>query len=131
VWDADDHERRSQRLALAVERYRETVPDLAAWLENNIPDGLSIFELPPAHRQRLRTSNALEHLSREIKRRTRVATLFPNAASLLRLVSAVAIEISEEWETGRIYLSMDTERGLTPQLLLCHPFCFRHLHLVD
>jgi len=50
-----------------------------------------------------------QSLNREIKRRTRVATLFPNEASLLRLVSAVAIEIAEDWETGRIYLNMDTE----------------------
>ena len=57
----------------------------------------------------MRTSNALERLSREIKRRTRVATLFPNEGSLLRLASAVAIEISEDWETGRIYLNMDIE----------------------
>ena len=109
IFNAPSRPEAERLLALAVERYHETAPDLAAWLENNIPDGLSIFELPPAHRRRLRTSNALERLSREIKRRTRVATLFPNAASLLRLVSAVAIEISEEWETGRIYLSMDTE----------------------
>ena len=109
IFNAPSRPEAERLLALAVESYHETAPDLAAWLENNIPDGLSIFELPPAHRRRLRTSNALERLSREIKRRTRVATLFPNAASLLRLVSAVAIEISEEWETGRIYLSMDTE----------------------
>ena len=78
-------------------------------MESAIPEGLTVFELPAAHRKRLRTSNAVERLNREIKRRTRVATLFPNEASLLRLVSAVAIEIAEDWETGRIYLNMDTE----------------------
>ena len=49
----------------------------------------------------------LERLNREINRRTRVATLFPNEASLLRLVSAVLAEISEEWETGRVYLTLE------------------------
>lgn len=78
-------------------------------MEDNIHDGLAVFGLPAAHRRRLRTSDALERLSREIKRRTRVATLFPNEASVLRLVFAVAIEISEDWETGRIYLSMNAE----------------------
>ena len=52
---------------------------------------------------------ALERLNCELHRRTRVATLFPNEASLLRLVSAMAAEISEEWETGRIYLNPESE----------------------
>jgi transposase-like protein len=51
----------------------------------------------------------LERLNKEIKRRTRVATLFPNEASLLRLVSAILVEITEEWETGKVYLNMETK----------------------
>ncbi len=73
-----------------------------------MPDGLTVFALPPAHRRRLRTSNLLERLNKEIKRRTRVATLFPNEAALLRLVSAVLMEISEEWETDKIYLRLES-----------------------
>ena len=65
--------------------------------------------LPESHRRRLRTVNSLERLNRELHRRTRVATLFPNEASLLRLVSAMAAEISEEWETGRAYLTWESE----------------------
>jgi len=61
-----------------------------------------VFRLPGSHRRRLRTTNMLERLNREIKRRTRVATLFPNEASLLRLISAVLMEQSEEWETGKL-----------------------------
>jgi transposase-like protein len=76
-------------------------------MENSIPEGLTVFSLPSEHRRFLRTSNTLERLNKEIKRRTRVAGLFPNEQSLLRLVSAVLAEISEEWETGRIYLTMD------------------------
>lgn len=64
---------------------------------------------PPDQRRRLRTTNGLERLNKEIKRRTRVATLFPNEASLLRLVSAVLMEISEEWETGKVYLATETD----------------------
>jgi transposase-like protein len=60
----------------------------------------------PARDQRART---LERLNRELHRRTRVAALFPNEASLLRLVSAMAAEIIEEWETGRIYLNPESE----------------------
>jgi putative transposase len=73
-------------------------------MESNVPEALTIFAFPPAQRRRLRTSNLLERLSKEIKRRTRVATLFPNEASLLRLVSAVLMEVSEEWETEKTYL---------------------------
>ena len=62
---------------------------------------------PAAHRKRLRTNNGLERLNKEIKRRTRVATLFPNEASLFRLVSAVLSEISDDWETERAYLNME------------------------
>ena len=109
IFNAPNRSEAERLLGLTVERFEKQAPHLARWMEANIPDGLAVFELPSAHRRRLRTSNALERLSREIKRRTRVATLFPNEASLLRLVSAVAIEISEDWETGRIYLSMDAE----------------------
>ena len=56
--------------------------------------------------RKLRTSNALERVNQEIKRRTRVASLFPNEASVLRLVTALLVEISEQWETGKIYLNM-------------------------
>ncbi len=109
VFNAPNRSEAHRLLGLSVERYKKSAPDLAHWMESAIPEGLAVFDLPAAHRRRLRTSNALERLSREIKRRTRVATLFPNEASLLRLVSAVAIEIAQDWETGRIYLSMDTE----------------------
>jgi len=109
VFNAPDRSEANRLLSLAVKRHEKSAPDLARWMESAVPEGLTVFDLPAAHWRRLRTSNSLERLSREIKRRTRVATLFPNEASLLRLVSAVAIEIAEDWETGRIYLSMDTE----------------------
>jgi transposase-like protein len=87
-------------------RTHKTAPDFANWLEANIPEALTVFAFPAAHRRRLRTSNGLERLNKEIKRRTRVATLFPNEASVLRLVSAVLSEISDDWETDRSYLNM-------------------------
>ena len=65
-----------------------------------------MFALPADHRRRMRTTNGLERVNREIARRTRVATLFPNEASLLRLATAILAEISEEWETSRVYLTL-------------------------
>jgi len=71
---------------------------------------LTVFELPESHRKRMRTTNLLERLHEEINRRTRVARLFPNPASLLRLVSAIEMEISEDWIAGKRYLNMNAEK---------------------
>lgn len=68
-----------------------------------------MFSLPAAHQRRLRTTNALERVNLELKRRTRIAGLVPNEASRLRLVSALLAEISDEWETGKVYLSMECQ----------------------
>ena len=102
-----DRTEADHRLDVTIRKYEKSVPKLAAWLSANVPDGLTVFVLPIAHRRRLRASNLLERLNKEKKRRTRVATLFPNEASLLRLVSAVFMEISEEWETEKLYLRME------------------------
>ena len=109
VFDAPDRPEAERLLAIAVKKYRATAPKLAEWLEANVPEGLAVFALPASHRRRLRTINMLERLNKELKRRTRVAGLFPNEASALRLVSAVAMEISDEWETNRKYLTMEPE----------------------
>ena len=71
-----------------------------------MPESLTVFALPEAQRKKLRTTNSLERLNKEIKRRTRVATLFPTEKSLERLVTALLSEVSDEWETGNIYLNM-------------------------
>lgn len=106
IFDAPDRAEADRRLALAVKRDEKTAPKLSAWLEANVPGGLTVFPFPAAHRRRLRTSNLLERNNQELKRRTRAATLFPNEAALLRLVSAVLMETSEEWESEKIYLNM-------------------------
>ena len=107
VFDADEPAEAERRLKEVVARYQKTAPQLAAWLEHAIPEALTVLTIPAAHRRRLRTTNSLERLNREIKRRTRVATLFPNETSLLRLASAVLSEISDDWETERAYLNME------------------------
>ena len=105
IFNAPDRVEAERRLHQVVEGFRAGAPRLAAWIEENVPEGLTVFELPVDHRVRLRTTNSLELLNKTLKRRTRVAALFPNAAALLRLVSAVLIEVSEEWETGKLYLN--------------------------
>ena len=94
-------------LAQAVQKYAPKAAKLADWMETNLLDGLTVFSFPDTHRRLIRTTNTLERLNREIRRRSRVATLFPNEASCLRLVTAVVMEISDEWQTGRTYLRLD------------------------
>jgi len=109
VFNAPDRSEADRQLDLAAGKYSTSAPKLAQWMQDYIPEGLTIFAMPPAHRRKLRTTNQLERLNKELKRRTRVATLFPNEASLLRLVSAVLVETSEEWETGKTYLKIETK----------------------
>lgn len=94
-----------QKLIKIVEKYRESAPELAAWMESNLPEGFTVFSLPEPVRKRLRTSNLMENLNLQVRRRTRVASIFPNTASCLRLVSAVLMETSDEWEDSKAYLN--------------------------
>ena len=106
IFNADGHAHAEERLKDFVKTYSETQPKLAAWAEENLPEGFAVFTLPEARRKRLRTSNACENVNGQIKRRTRVVGLFPSEESLLRLVTGVLIEISETWETGKTYLTL-------------------------
>jgi transposase-like protein len=107
IFDAPNRQEAERLLVLTVEKYQEKASRLAQWMEDNLPEGLTVFAFPAEHRRRIRTTNMLERLNREIRRRTRVVSIFPNEASCLRLVSALLMEISEEWLTGRIYLSFE------------------------
>jgi transposase-like protein len=108
VLDASDRCEADRQLERIVKHYAQSAPKLSAWLEVNVPEALTVLSLPGAHRRKLRTTNMLERINKEIKRRTRVATLFPNEHSALRLVNAVLMEISEDWETNKTYLNMET-----------------------
>lgn len=111
-----------QRVQEIGKRFAKSAPEFVNWLEANIEAGLTCFLFPKQHRKRIRTTNGLERVNREIKRRTRVAVLFPNAASALRLVTGVLLEIHEEWITGKVYLDMGTsienEKDQEPELMV-------------
>jgi len=92
-----------------IEFYDDHYPNLADWLDETIEETLTVFNLPKKHRKRLRTNNSLERFNGEIKRRTKVIRIFPNRKSCLRLVTALCMEQSEEWVTGRRYVN---EEGL-------------------
>jgi putative transposase len=107
VFACADRPGAERRLKEIVAAYSSSAPKLSAWLETALPEGFTVFAFPAAHQRRLRTSNALERVNQEIKRRTRVASIFPNEASLLRLVSALLAETSDDWESSKTYLDMN------------------------
>jgi len=109
IFAAPDLSTAEAYLTRAVAKYARSAPRLSAWMEEHLPEGLTVFSFPRKHWRRLRTNNNLERVSQEIKRRTRVVRIFPNEASCLRLISAILMEISEEWETGRVYLNFEDD----------------------
>ncbi len=115
IFDAPDAAEAARRLELTIRKYETSAPKLSAWMAESVPESLTVFSFSPAQRRRLRTSNMLERLSKEIKRRRRLATLFPSEASLLRLVSAVLMEVSEEWETEKIYMRVENSSSPQPE----------------
>lgn len=90
-----------------ADRWRPSHPVLAERLEEELEDCLVCLSFPASHQRRIRSTNGLERVSQELKRRTRVVRIFPNRAACLRLVTALVAEISEEWESGRRYLTME------------------------
>ena len=109
IFNAPNRDEAEALLARLVQKYEKRASRLANWMETNIPEGLTVFSFPATHQRRLRTANGLERLNREVRRRSRVAMLFPNEASCLRLVTTIVMEISDDWETGRIYLRLEKD----------------------
>ena len=109
IFTATDATEANEKLKRAVKHWQSVHPMLAKWAEQNLSEGFTVFGLPELHRVRMRTTNGLERLNKEIKRRMRVACLFPNPESCLRLVSALLCEQDEDWASGKIYLTMKPE----------------------
>lgn len=107
IFTAPDRTEAERLLRQAIDIRAKEAPKLALRAEENLPTGFAVFALPPAHRAWLRTTNGLERINREIKRRTRVASIFPNAYSCLRLVSAILAECDEDWMNGKVYLTIE------------------------
>ena len=105
VFNAPSRVEAERLLQAMVKKYAESAPRLSRWLEENVPQGLTVFGFPIEHQRRLRTTNLSERVNRELKRRTRVVGIFPNAASLERLATAILIEIDEDWQSGVRYLT--------------------------
>lgn len=109
IFNAPDRHEAEALMKKIVAKYSQDAPRLADWMEENLPQGLTVFAFPEAHRRLIRTTNGLERLNREIRRRACVASLFPNDASYLRLATAVVMEISEDWQTGKRYIKWESD----------------------
>ena len=107
VFNAPTMEDARRKLAEIVEKYSKTQSRLAEWMEENVPEGLTAFAFPQDVRLFLRTNNISENINRQIKARTRLIPAFPNTDSLMRLVSAICAEMSDEWESSN-YKYMST-----------------------
>ena len=105
----DLEEARSRKNNLASE-LEESKPQIASWIDEEIESCFSVYHLPEAHRRRMKSTNMLERFNQELKRRSRVVRIFPNEESCLRLMGTMCIEQSEEWETGRVYLTIKEEQ---------------------
>jgi len=104
IFDSGDIETLNHRMEETIHKWSEKKPAVAKKIDEEIVDALACFCFPAPHRKRIRTTNALERLNEEIRRRTRVVRIFPNEASALRLIATLAMEKSEEWD--RRYLDM-------------------------
>lgn len=100
IFHASSLEEANRLLSITIEKYSKCQAKLAAWMEDNIPEGFTVFAFPALVRQFLRTNNMEENLNKQIKSRTRLIPAFPNIESLMRLVSAICVEISDDWEAG-------------------------------
>lgn len=107
MYDRRDLAEVRRDLAQWLAKWQAKYPKLTAWVEDNIEETLSYYRLPLAHHKHLKSTNMLERLNQEIKRRSHVVRIFPNARSCLRLVRALAVETHENWLEGTRYLNME------------------------
>jgi len=107
LYDRHDIEQAREDLGKWLNKWQAKYAKLCDWVEANIEETFTFYRLPAEHHKHLKSTNMLERINEEIKRRTLVVRIFPNAASCLRLVRALAAEIHEEWIEGTRYLNMD------------------------
>jgi putative transposase len=110
LYDRRDLAEARRDLAAWLAKWSGKYPKLTGWVEENIDETLTFYRLPRQHHKHLKSTNMLERLNEEIKRRTHVVRIFPNGESCLRLVRALAVETHENWLEQHRYLNMDDLR---------------------
>ena len=106
IYDRRDIQEAQRDLVAWVARWQGKYPKLVDWVESNIVETLTFYRLPRAHHKHLKSTNMLERLNEEIKRRTLVVRIFPNTESCLRLIRALCVETHETWLEDNRYLNM-------------------------
>ncbi len=106
IYDRRNLQEARQDLAAWLKKWGQRYPKLCQWVEDNIEETFAFYRLPQSHHKHLKSTNMLERLNEELKRRTLVVRIFPNAESCLRLVRALAVEIHENWVEATRYLNM-------------------------
>jgi transposase-like protein len=109
IFSAANREDAIDRKERLVEVLEPSKPMLSRWIDENIESCLSVYHLPDTHRRKMKSTNMLERLNQELKRRSRVIRIFPNDISCLRVLGTLCIEYSEEWTTNRKYLVMPAD----------------------
>lgn len=117
LYDRRDAKEARQDLAAWLEKWGSKYAKLCTWVEENIEETLTFYRLPKAHHKHLRSTNVLERLNEEIKRRTHIVRIFPNADACLRLTRALAAETHESWQASSRYLNMELLREHKKALL--------------
>jgi putative transposase len=107
IYDRRSIQEARQDLTAWLKKWAAKYPKLCDWVENNIEETLTFYRLPRQHHKNLKSTNLLERLNEEIKRRTLVVRIFPNTAACLRLVRALAVEMHENWIEATRYLNME------------------------
>ena len=110
LYDRRDLAEARRDLAAWLIKWQATYPKLCGWVEEQIEETLTFYRLPRQHHKHLKSTNLLERLNEEIKRRTYVVRIFANAESCLRLIRALAVEMHENWLEAHRYLNMDDLR---------------------
>ena len=107
MYDAPDLALARTMCTRIITEFEYKAPKAIAVLESGFDDVMAVMSLPLKYRRRLRTSNSIERLNEEIRRRERVIRIFPNVESVIRLIGALLIEQDEKWSTGRKYFEMN------------------------
>jgi putative transposase len=117
MYERRDHAEAQRDLAAWLQKWQGKYPKLCDWVESNIEETFTFFALPVEHHKHLKSTNMLERINEELKRRTRVVRIFPNAESCLRLVRALTVEMHENWIEATRYLNMALLREHKKELM--------------
>lgn len=115
IWLAPDDKVARERANALIEKYESRFPQAVRCLEEGLEDSLIFYSYPELDQRKISSSNMIERMNREIRRRTGVVGIFPNESSYVRLVTAYLMEYSEDWSTSRAYIKEESILRLVPK----------------